>query len=92
MSIDTIVLDGSCTLVSHLDGRCALSTQLDGNPFTVLKVREVDYYTGAYEFTPSPETQTIEIDQLTASQNITINPIPQNYGLISWNGLGIRVS
>lgn len=92
MSTDTIVLDGSCTLVSHLDGRCELSSLLDGTPFTVLKVREVDYYTGSYEFTPSAERQTIEIDQLTASQNITINPIPSNYGLITWNGATLTVS
>lgn len=92
MNTDIVVLDGSCTLVSHLDGRCALSNQLDGNSIAVLKVREVDYYTGSYEFTPSANTQVIEIDQLTASQNITINPIPSNYGLITWNGSTLTVS
>ena len=92
MLSDTVVLDGSCTLQSRLDGRCSLSNQLDGNPFTVLTVHDVEYYTGAYEFTPSPETQTIEIEQLTASQNITINPIPNNYGLITWNGSTLTVS
>ena len=49
-------------------------------------------YTGAYEFTPTNETQTVEINGKTASNNITINPIPSNYGLISWSGSGIKVS
>lgn len=92
MYTDTVVLDGTCRLTNCLDGNCALTSQLNGNPFTVLKVREVDYYTGSYEFTPSANTQTIEIDRLTASQNITINPIPSNYGLITWNGSTLTVS
>lgn len=92
MNTDTVVLDGSCTLASHLDGRCALSNQLDGNSIAVLKVREVEYYTGSYEYTPTQSTQIIPIEQLTASQNITINPIPSNYGLITWNGSSLTVS
>ena len=49
-------------------------------------------YTGAYTFTPTTSTQTIEIDGKTASQDITINPIPSNYGLITWNGSTLTVS
>lgn len=42
---------------------------------------------------PSAETQTI-----TASaghdgfSSVTVSPIPQNYGLISWNGVTLTVS
>lgn len=49
-------------------------------------------YTGAYEFTPTRETQVINIDHKEALRNITINPIPQNYGLITYNGSIITVS
>lgn len=49
-------------------------------------------YEGAYEYTPTEETQIIEIVDKRATQNITINPIPQNYGLITWNGSTLTVS
>ena len=49
-------------------------------------------YEGEYEFTPSSETQTIDIRNRVARRNITINPVPQNYGLITWNGSVLTVS
>jgi len=51
-----------------------------------------DYYDGDYEFTPSSQEQTVPIQGLTARRNITVNPIPSNYGLITWNGSVITVS
>ena len=49
-------------------------------------------YEGTYEWTPSSELQTIEIANKKALENITINPIPNNYGLITWNGSTLTVS
>ena len=51
-----------------------------------------DPYTGAYEVTPSQETQTLETENKRMTGNVTINPIPSNYGLITWNGAFITVS
>lgn len=51
-----------------------------------------DPYTGAYEVTPSAETQTLETENKRMTGNVTINPIPNNYGLITWNGSIITVS
>lgn len=51
-----------------------------------------DPYTGAYEVTPSEETQTLETYNKRMTGNVTINPIPSNYGLITWNGAFITVS
>ena len=50
-----------------------------------------DYYTGSYEYTPAAEEQTIPIDGLVATGDITIKAIPQNYGLIIWDGTTITV-
>ncbi len=36
-------------------------------------------YTGEYEFTPSNEIQIIEISGKVALENITINPIPEEF-------------
>ena len=51
-----------------------------------------DPYEGDYEITPSDEEQIIPILGKTATENIKINPIPSNYGLISWNGSTLTVS
>lgn len=49
-------------------------------------------YEGEYEVTPTQETQTIPIQGMLATHNITVNPIPGNYGLITWNGSTLTVS
>ena len=49
-------------------------------------------YDGPYEFTPTAEEQTIPIAQLQARQDITINPIPSNWGLVTYNGNVITIS
>ena len=53
---------------------------------------ECPVYEGPTEVTPSAETQTLETNGLRMTDNITINPIPNNYGLITWNGSTITVS
>ena len=54
--------------------------------------REHEAFSGPYEYTPSSEEQTVPIAYLMASQDIKINPIPNNYGLITWDGSTITVS
>lgn len=49
-------------------------------------------YRGEYEFTPTENVQTVRINGLRATRNITINPIPNNYGKITWNGSVLTVS
>ena len=49
-------------------------------------------YDGPYEFTPTAEEQTVPIAQLQAKQDITINPIPSNWGLVTYNGNVITIS
>ena len=63
---------------------------LTAEPHIVVDTTTV--YDGPTEFTPSGSTQTIEIANMKALENITINPIPSNYGLITWNGSELTVS
>lgn len=49
-------------------------------------------YSGEYEVTPSAETQVLETEYLYMMGDIIINPIPSNYGLITWNGSTLTVS
>lgn len=66
------------------------SVGLIAEPHIVIDSTEI--YDGAYEWTPTQSTQTIGIADKKALNNITINPIPQNYGLITWNGSTLTVS
>lgn len=58
----------------------------------VIKNYDTLPYTGEYEYTPTEDTQTVNINGLRATRNIIINPIPSNYGKISWNGSVLTVS
>lgn len=53
---------------------------------------EYPVYHGEHTFTPSGETQTVPVANHTMLQDIVINPVPSNYGLITYNGNTITVS
>ena len=62
-----------------------------GNPI----IREFiggEPYEGEYEITPSMETQTLSTSNKLLARDVTVNPIPSNYGLITWNGSTLTVS
>lgn len=83
-------LNGRLSPVLTLTGRLAANQTLSGN-LTLPSVVGTEYYYGEYDFTPGEETQEIEISGLTALHNITIEPVPSNYGRIDWNGSRIKV-
>ena len=49
-------------------------------------------YEGSYTVTPTEQTQTLQTTSKLLGQDITINPIPSNYGLITWDGTRLTVS
>ena len=49
-------------------------------------------YHGTYEVTPTQQTQTLPTANKVLTDNVVINPIPNNYGLITYNGSTITVS
>lgn len=49
-------------------------------------------YEGEYTVTPSQETQILHTKWLKMDDNVTVNPIPSNYGLITYNGSILTVS
>lgn len=51
-----------------------------------------DSYKGVYTVTPSKNKQVLKTGGMMASEDITVEPIPSNYGLITWNGAFITVS
>ena len=77
-----------------LDGELSLNLHLDGTPDKILKITEYDLpvYDGIAEITPSQDTQILQTSNKTLTRNIVVNPIPSNYGLITWNGSVLTVS
>lgn len=57
-----------------------------------VQIKPSAQYQGDYVITPSAETQILETQNLLCADNITINPIPSNYGLVTWNGSTLTVS
>ena len=83
----TATLNGVASINGTLSGLATLNAGL-----TVPEVVVTSPFTGSYEYTPTSQTQTIEINGLRATDDITINPIPSNYGLITWDGATLTVS
>ena len=74
-------ITGTLTGVANVSGNITIPRDISTQPFT-----------GAYEYTPTQATQTIQIEGLRALHDIVINPIPSNYGLVEWNGIALSIS
>ena len=84
-------LTGVLTPGATISGTLSTPANIQGS-LTIPKYVLPPAYTGPYEVTPSSETQTLETDAFYMNGNITINPIPNNYGLITWDGSTLMVS
>lgn len=49
-------------------------------------------YHGEYVVIPSEEVQTLQTGDCLLRQDVRIEPIPNNYGLITYDGTAITVS
>ena len=49
-------------------------------------------YDGSYNVTPSTETQVLYTKDKVMQDNVTIAPIPSDWGHITWNGSVLTVS
>lgn len=58
----------------------------------ITQISSADLYKGAYTFTPSETETVIRTKNLTLVDNITIAPIPSNYGRIDWDGSTLTIS
>lgn len=59
----------------------------------VQPIREqYESYQGPYSITPTNAQQVLPTNNKLTTDNIVVEPIPNNYGLISWNGSTLTVS
>lgn len=78
---NTPTITGTRSPVGTLTGKLAYSVAIP-----------VPDYDGAYRVTPSGEEQILPTQGHTLADNIVIEAIPQNYGLITWDGSTLTVS
>lgn len=67
-----------------------LSFELDVG--TTIQPISGEHYEGPTEVIPAAEAQTLSTEGLFVDHDITIAPIPSNYGRISWDGSALTVS
>ena len=82
-----VTLKSIGNMVATLSGTAQLSVGMSSP-----EVVQTNPFIGEYEYIPTQEVQTIPIEGLRATSNIVINAIPNNYGLITWNGEYLTVS
>lgn len=89
---ETFIINGDCSLSTVVNGDGSLTIALDGECETFLPVASGgEYYTGETVVTPTQETQILRTANKLLASDITINPIPSNYGRIIYNGAYLRV-
>lgn len=84
-------LIGALSAVGRLDATLSDVQSLTAT-LSLPQAVAVDEYSGPYEFTPGNAPQVVEIANKKATADITIAPVPQNYGLITWDGSTLTVS
>lgn len=86
----------SCNVALHVGAVDNVSLEVGGVDVQALKVGaaviDTPPYTGEYSVTPTSTAQTLSTAGYALRGNITIEAIPSNYGLITYNGSIITVS
>lgn len=89
--MENIMIDGDCSLSVMIDGSIDLSVTVDGEGGVFLPVNTDKYYQGTVDITPTDQAQVLQTKDLVMASDITIEPIPSNYGKIIYNGAYLRV-
>lgn len=90
---DIVVLGGDWAGDLVIDGDCSLGIIQDGSAVQVIQVRGgYPVYSGPTVFTPGTQDQTVSAAGFVFASDITVEKIPSNWGLITWNGSVLTVS
>ena len=89
---NAVVIDGAeIGLTAVIDGgEITLASTVSDGVQTFMPLLP-DAYSGETTVTPSEDTQTLLTSGLMVANNLTVNPIPSNYGRILWDGSIITV-
>lgn len=86
-----MAINGRLSVDGRITGRLAGVSGVAAE-ITAPRVVPPRAYEGICEVTPGQEAVTLATAGLVMLQDITVNPIPQEYGRISWDGSRLTVS
>lgn len=84
-------LVGKLSKPGEIKGKLSKKHTLSGKLTVPLTVSPPNFQ-GPYEVTPTQSTQVLNTEGLCTKRDIVVKPIPNNYGLITYNGSTITVS
>ena len=87
-----VLVGGGETVIAQAHYGTATATQECYTVGVTTGIISGDPYEGSYEVTPGAEPQTLATAGLVMRADVTVGAIPQNYGLITWDGSTITVS
>lgn len=85
------IITGKLSALHSLSGKISGIGEVKGT-ITIGGAHDWPEYDGPCEVTPTDEVQELNTAEKVLLSNIIINPIPSNYGLITWNGAVLTVS
>ena len=88
VSVNAVLSDNIVEVSPSLSGNISMNAEMA----TLIRTTNYEEYSGVTTVTPSEEIQTLQTEDKVVLENIIINPIPSNYGLITWNGATLTVS
>ena len=86
-----LTFDGDLNINLQFDGDLVLLNNFDGEYGEYTELPH-DAYSGDYTITPGDSAVVMATAGLLMARDVTINPIPSNYGKITWNGTTLTVS
>lgn len=84
-------IKGTLSSPATIRGALATAPTIIGD-LTIPKMLMPDIYEGPFTVTPSAQAQVLDTAEKYLTDSITVGPIPNNYGLITWDGSVITVS
>lgn len=84
-------LTGALNPIAGMEGTLSCETAITGKLSIPERVTPTAYE-GPTTVTPTQEQQILRTRDFYMNDNIIVEPIPNNYGLISWNGAVLTVS
>ena len=84
-------------IVSEINQTFPIGISISDETYSVkmedaIQIIDADTYQGDYVVTPASEAIVLNTLGFTMADNVTLEAIPNNYGLITWNGSYLTVS
>ena len=88
----TYIPNEEYSLVSVEEDDSNFTLELDDDSAFNLEIQNGDIYDGTYIVTPTREQQVLNTANRVLLNNVVVNAIPSNYGLITWDGHALTIS